>query len=215
VSRAKAGPTPLLRWILWAVLLMVLGGLAVVWFTTSPPVDAPPPPVLGAIGPFSLVDHTGASVSGAELAGRPWVADAIFSRCTLSCPMMTSRMQALGSKLPTGVRRVSISVDPEYDTPEVLAELAASNGITAADDWLFLTGSRDEVYGLVVDGMKLGISQTPAEDPSREQEPITHSTRFVLLDGEGKVRGYYDAFDPASVDQLARDARALSLSSGP
>lgn len=204
-----ARPTPLLQWILWAVLLMVLGGLAVVWFMASPPVAATPPPVLGEIGPFSLVDLVGAPVSGAELAGRPWVADAIFTRCALSCPMMTSRMRALGSRLPKGVRRVSITVDPEHDTPDVLADFAGSYGVTAADDWLFLTGSRDQIYGLVMGGMKLGISETPVEDPSREQEPITHSSRFVLLDGEGRVRGYYDAFDPASVDQLVRDVQAL------
>ena len=140
-----------------------------------------------------------------DLAGRPWVADMIFTRCAATCPLMTAAMEDLGAELPEGVRRVSISVDPVHDRPEVLAEYARSHGVGPDDDWLFLTGPRPEVIDLVQEGFKLGV----AEDPANEDEPITHSTKFVLVDGEGRIRGYYDGLDPGSRDELVEAAEAL------
>lgn len=199
-----------LRFALWALLLMVLFGLfAVWWWGTRRAVEAEELPHLGELPAFSLVDHRGEPVTREALGGGPWVADFVFTRCKSVCPLMTEKMAALGPKLPAGVRRVSVSVDPEHDTPEVLAGYAAEHA-GGDPSWLFLTGDGDAVRQLVVGGFKLGLAQTPPDDPAFAQDPITHSTRFVLVDATGAIRGYYDAFDPEDVETLARHAAALA-----
>jgi protein SCO1/2 len=122
---------------------------------------------------------------------------------------MTERMKALGPQLAAGVRRVSVSVDPVHDTPAVLEGYARQHG-AVAPDWLFLTGEEGEMRRLAVEGLKLGVAPTAPNDPRAAEEPVTHSTRFVLVDGKGRVRGYYDAFDEGAVGKLLRDAARLA-----
>lgn len=196
---------------------MVVAGLVFVWWTTTQGPGPDALPVLGTVPSFELVDQTGRTATLSDLAGNPWIADLIFTRCVLSCPRMTARMASLGDDLPPGVRRVSITVDPDHDTPEVLASYAAQHaGEKAASSdgsgpgWLFLTGDRQEIESLATEGFKLGVSRRPAGDPRAEAEPLSHSTRFVLVDGEGRIRGYYDAFDEGSLAELVVDARVLT-----
>lgn len=165
-----------------------------------------PPPVLGRIPAFSLMDQGGRPLGSAELAGGPWVADLVFTRCALVCPRMTAAMARLDRRLPRdGVRLVSVSVDPVHDTPEVLADYAAKHG--ASERWSFLTGEPEAVRALALEGFKLGVAEIAGEaDPGLA---ITHSDRFVLVDSESRVRGYYDPFDPASIARLERDLAAL------
>jgi protein SCO1/2 len=125
---------------------------------------------------------------------------------------MTERMIRLDEMEPGGVRRVSFSVDPEYDTPQVLQLYADSWGITDPG-WLFLTGERDLIRQLVTEGFKLGLDDEPPPGAASPDEPILHSTRFVLVDGAGVIRGYYDAFRPEDLNRLARDYRALAAGS--
>ena len=215
-----SGPPPGAVWIrvvLWAILLMVVAGVGVVWWATDREArqarhaieDAGELPILSRLPELQLTSRDGSEVELSDLAGRPWVVDAIFTRCGLTCPRMTSKMLALGAELPPGVGRISISVDPEHDDPAILAEYARSHGVADDADWLFLTGAPEAIRRVVLDGLLLGYGATEAEGEAATLEPITHSTRFVLLDGEGQVRGYYDAFEPADVDRLVRDAGRL------
>ena len=160
---------------------------------------APPPPVLGSVPTFELNDHLGGSVSRADLLGTPWVADFIFTRCTLICPRMTAQMKKVEqANLDRAVRFVSFSVDPEHDTPEVLRAYAAR--AQAGPQWHFLTGERETMRELVVGGFKLALQDVEDAD-APPGEAIVHSNRFVLVDASGAIRGYYDAFDK---DELAR-----------
>lgn len=150
------------------------------------------------------MDHEGRRITQATLAGRAWVADFIFTRCAGQCLMMSDRMAALGSRLPQEVQRVSFTVDPGWDTPEVLA--AYAERYRAQDGrWIFVTGEKTALYQLCRDGFHLAVGEEGPPD-----EPITHSTRLVLVDPQGHLRGYYDAEDPAEADRLLRDVRALS-----
>jgi protein SCO1/2 len=106
-----------------------------------------------------------------------------------------------------GVRLVSISVDPVHDTPPVLARYGAS--FQASPRWLFLTGGRGEVLRLITQGFKLGVDDSPAPKV-KGAEPIIHSTRFVLVDGEGNIRGYYGAFTDGDMDRLREDLLQLA-----
>jgi protein SCO1/2 len=193
------------RGLLWGFLVFALLAVAgaAAWQIAHGP---EPPPVLGEVPDFALTNRDGKSVRRADLAGAPWVADFIFTRCGASCPMMSLRMAKLEREMPqVGVRFVSFSVDPVYDTPKVLEEYAESFG--APGRWLFLTGDKQEIYRLSKEGFKLAVDDTT---PVSEDEPILHSTRFVLVDGEGHIRGYYDGFDDEAVKKLMRDVKALA-----
>lgn len=202
------------RGLLWGLLVGVLVALAVAFalhrFASPPP---EPLPVLGTIPEFTLTDQAGRSVGRDDLAGAPWVADLVFTRCVLACPLMSMKMAALDRDLPAGggggpgARLVSISVDPEHDQPAVLAEYAER--YRASDRWLFLTGDRDEIFRLAGEGMHLGFDPNPPLVPLREGDNIYHSTRFVLVDGRGRVRGYYDSEDSESLEVLRRDVARL------
>lgn len=198
---------PLRRRMLWGLLVLAL--LAVAAATLVQRLRRPEPlPVLGKVPEFTLTNRDGRVVRRADLDGRPWVADFIFTRCPASCPMMTSRLKRLDRSLPSDLplHLVSISVDPAYDTPAVLQKYAES--FQAPSRWLFLTGAREDVRRLCVEGFKLGLDMSPAG--SAGPEPILHSTRFVLVDGRGDIRGYYEAFDEESTAKLKRDLLALA-----
>lgn len=174
------------------------------------PESAPPPPMI-ELPDFTLIDQHDRPMGLAELAGAPWIADFIFTRCASTCPLLTQEMQRLGELLPAGggVRRVSISVDPEYDRPEVLRAYAARHG---AEDpsWIFLTGDREAIHRLSIEGFKLAVDADPPPGAANAQEPIVHSSRFVLVDGVGVIRGYYDAFDAEARAALLADLAALT-----
>jgi len=165
-----------------------------------------PPPVLGEAPAWQLTNRDGRTVSSADLAGAPYVVDFIFTRCVAICPAMTAQMERVTRGLPEGVevKLVSISLDPEHDTPEVLEEFAAKRH--APDSWLFLTGTdQQQMFDLSQDGFKLSATLNP-DDPV---QPIVHSTRFVLVDAQGKIRGYYDSLEAEAMDKLREDLRAL------
>jgi protein SCO1/2 len=212
VTLPPRGAVPLRRALLWTFLVAALlaVGVAAAWSRWG--ARREPPPVLGAVPPFSLVNRDGRTVTQADLAGAPWIADFVFTRCAASCPLMTERMAKLARDLDLAgaaessgphVRFVSFTVDPDHDTPAVLAAYAAR--YQAPPAWLFLTGPQATLHHLSRDGFKLAVE--PAGGP--EKEPILHSTRFVLVDGRGRIRGYYDGFDEESVRKLGSDLTAL------
>jgi protein SCO1 len=166
----------------------------------------PAPPVFGPAPDFALIDQRGRDMTGSDLRGSVWIADFIFTRCAGQCPVMTGRMAELAGTLPaaSGVQFVSFTVDPEYDTPERLAAYARGAGVPP-ERWRLLTGPVATIERLARDGFKLGMSAD-----GTAEEPITHSVRFVLIDPEGRIRGYYDAQDAGAVDRLRRDALRLA-----
>jgi protein SCO1 len=191
------------RTVLWGLLIAALVAVAGAgaWKILSRP---EPPPILGEVPGFTLTNRDGRAVRLADLAGKPWIADFIFTRCGSSCPLMSRRMARLDRDLPATlpIRLVSFTVDPDYDTPEVLERYAKSYGAPAR--WLFLTGPSQEMRRLSIAGFKLALDASGGGS-----QPILHSTRFVLVDGEGRIRGYYEAFDEESTKKLQRDLESL------
>lgn len=196
---------------LWAILAVALAVVAALaWNAARPESPQAAPEVLGELPEFSLVDQHERPVDRATLAGRPWIADFIFTRCVVSCPRMTFAMRRLRAELPVdlGIRTVSISVDPAYDRPAVFRDYARKFEI-ASPDWLFLTGEPERVLALVRDGFKLTAELPAPGQPVNPDEPILHSTRFVLVDGAARIRGYYDAFDDEAQSRLLGDLERL------
>jgi cytochrome oxidase Cu insertion factor (SCO1/SenC/PrrC family) len=202
-----------LRWALWGVLGLLLIATFIAVRMSAPRIETTqaPPPELLELPAFELENRDGRQVSHLDLRGRVWVANFIFTRCALSCPRMTSQMMRLGSDLPEAVElmRISITVDPDYDTLEVLADYAGSYQIEDPD-WMFLTGERNSIERLIVDGFKLPIVRDPPPEAVDPKEPILHSDRFALVDGRGRVRGYYDPADAVEYEKLLSDVVRVS-----
>ena len=165
-------------------------------------------PAWGTLPEFNLINQNAEPYGTRQLEGRPWIADFIFTHCPGRCPMLTREMSKLQTELRgrgwDDVMLVSISVDPASDTPEALAAYAAKHG-AKQDGWQFLTGTRDGIWSLSVDGFKLPV----AEIEDTGEGPIVHSNRFVLADGQRQIRGYYDAFDADDRSKLLRDLKIV------
>jgi len=167
-------------------------------------------PILGEVPAFSLIERTQQPFGHTDLTGSVWVANFIFTHCPGRCPLLSQRMARLQTTLRTEpVRFISFSVDPERDTPEVLQVYARRYH---ADDqrWLFLTGERAAMYTLIRNGFRLGVEALAPNDPRlTTHEPIVHSNRFVLIDPQRRIRGYYRGDDTESMTRLLQDIETL------
>jgi protein SCO1/2 len=163
-----------------------------------------PLPSYGTVPHFELTNQDAQPFGSRELLGKVWIADFIFTSCPGPCPIISTRMSELQKPLEkSDVRLVSFSVDPEKDTPEVL-RVYADKVRKEPFRWDFLTGPLDAITSLSRDGFKLAIASE--EEPG--SGPV-HSTRFVLVDRRGTIRGYYDALAVDGVTKLLADTNHL------
>jgi protein SCO1 len=165
--------------------------------------------VLGDVPRFDLISQDGQPFHSQTLAGKIWVADFIYTTCPGPCPRMTSQMREVQDavvKVPaisSNVRLVSFTVDPAQDTPTVLAAYAKLHGASPAT-WYFLTGPVPALQTLDRDAFKLGnIDGT-----------MQHSTRFALVDRQGRIRGYYDTSESSAIPKVISDIYALARERG-
>tara|TARA_Y100001936_G_scaffold55462_1_gene54366 strand:+ start:1084 stop:1668 length:585 start_codon:yes stop_codon:yes gene_type:complete len=159
-----------------------------------------PLPVIGSIPEFEFIDSEGQSVNLNTLKGKVWVADFIFTTCTMACPIMTDNMNTIHKKYKKNdnLRLVSISVYPEYDTPEVLKEYASQYNANT-DKWHFLTGKETTVKNVIKNGFKIGDYE----------DIIFHSEKFALVDKNGMIRSYYNGMKTEDMDKLKKDINRL------
>jgi protein SCO1 len=170
--------------------------------------------VYGRSPEFTLSDQTGAAFSSASLTGRVALLDFVYTHCTDACPLLSASFQQAMRKLADDkllgarVMLLSLSVDPQHDTPPVLAEYAQQFKADAAG-WKFLSGDWDQVYD-VVTGLKVATRppRPAAGAPAPGGTELTHSTRIVLIDAQQQVRAYLDGQD-ASADELVTAAKRV------
>ena len=160
-------------------------------------------PVLGTVPDFALTDQTASPFGSARLDSGLWVANFIFTRCAATCPVQTSTMVELQERLRAKqllpeITLVSFSVDPGFDTPEVLREYGEEYGADP-DRWRFLTGGREEIWDLSKTGFKLAVGESP---PESQSQPLFHSPRMVLVDRQRRIRGYYDGISAGGLDEI-------------
>lgn len=206
--RSGGAPSRSRRWIATslAVTMLLCGGT---WFWMWSRVNArPAEPALddfGAVPAFKLTERSGRTVTADDLKGKIWVADFIFTRCGGSCLTMSSQMSELQKSLEHAgdVRLVSFTVDPDYDTPARLAAYAERYE-AKGEKWLFLTGGEDQMQKLAKDGFHL-----PTAGGGSSVERVIHSTRFVLVDVTGRIRGYYSTEDREAKQKLLHDLGIL------
>ena len=168
-----------------------------------------PPPTFGELPDFSLSAVSAGTaakpISRADLLGRVWVTDFIFTHCEGPCPALSNDMARLQKDLPARVGLLTITVDPERDDAKVLSEYAKHFGADP-DRWLFVTGPQGAVVDLLTRGFKLPAFKD-AKAPSGRR--VTHSTRLVLVDAKGRLRGYFDGQDEGELQTLRRVATRL------
>ena len=162
-------------------------------------------PKLFPVPDAPLVSETGKPVSLAEMKGYVTVYDFIFTNCAGTCPMMTATLRRLTLKVDKDakVRFVSISVDPERDTPAVLRAYAAK--VRNDDRWMFLTGDKATIVNLSVNGFKLAAGSAGASP----NESILHSAKFVVADQDGMIRDYYGAENDDAVEHVVKVVNEL------
>ena len=159
-------------------------------------------PIFGKLIDFQLTDQDGEIFSKEDLLGKVWVADFIFTTCAGPCPVMSGQFAELQSRFSNApdLNLLSISVNPDYDSPEILREYGGRYGANY-NKWRFLTGDREAIHELAVDGFKVGSVE----------DPIFHSTRFILLDDKARIRGYYISSELEEMQQLWRDVELLAV----
>ena len=238
----KGGPV-MWRSPLWGLVVLSLaagGGLAA-WTWLGPTLGLMPSAdqtegalekleVYGRVPDFSLIERSGRPITLGDLLGRVLVVNFFYTECPDTCPLQSAHMARLQSELADelDLRLVSITVDPEHDTPEVLAEYAAQYRADP-ERWLFLTGPKDVIYRLAIEGFRLGVvdqdeEAQPGTGPGRAwlgppaawahpvpnpERRLIHSSRFVLVDRQAQIRGYYQGTDWSALERLGSNLRLL------
>lgn len=180
-------------WIGVSLVIVILCGVLVLSRLSPRSTPKPALPVIGSIADFALTNQAGQFVSLADLRGRVWVADIIFTRCAGPCPRMTRQMQSLQAALPADSRAklVTLTTDPGFDTPEVLKKYA-DRFKANADRWLFLTGAKQQLAALGIDSLKLTAVEKKPEERTDADDLFIHSTIFVVVDQQARLRAAFE-----------------------
>jgi protein SCO1/2 len=191
------------------VALLAVGLIALVMWRARAPIENTRVelPVMSHVPDFSFVDQNGNRFDGKTLAGQVWVANFIFTRCPNICPRFTAKMASLQTRsadAEPGLKLVSFTVDPAYDTPEVLKTYGEKYKADFAR-WTFARGEKHELEKVIREGMLQPMDWGDGQDLNS----VVHGSYFALIDGKRQVRGVYKFSEAGSVDEVMRDAKLL------
>ncbi|MEM7699069.1 MAG: SCO family protein [Verrucomicrobiota bacterium] len=172
---------------------------------------APQPVVLGKhklVEPFVLTSHRGEPFASRQLQGKIWVVNFIFTSCGRECPFLSRRFLTLQERFANDERieLVSISVDPQTDTVERLAQYAA--GFDAGDRWHFLTGDPGTIARIIRHDFLIDTGKADGTLPQRQNSELPHTERFAVVDRDGIVRFYTNGMAGDAAD---RTEQAIEL----
>jgi len=211
---------PIRQQIIWGLLLIFITGVAAVgvwsWQQartrqgTSEEKPLEGLQVFGKVPEFSLTERSGRPITLADLQGKLWIANFIYTNCPDTCPIQSAQMKEIQNEFinETDLRLVSITVDPKRDTPKVLSEYADRFGADP-ERWLFLTGEKGAIYRIAQEGFLLAAVEIPADKRPVSGATHTHSPRLVLIDGKAQIRGYYPATEPEAMVRLRHNLKIL------
>lgn len=204
-------PTKPVEWMVWGGLVITLAiiiGLSVrneVLKSRGPHL-----PVLFQVPPFTLTNEQGRLFHSDDLRGKVWVADIVFTHCAGPCPRMTQRVAELQAAIPSDkpVHFVTLTTDPENDTPAVLSTYARRFGATP-ERWHFLTGSKQQIAEVAVRGLKLTALPKEPEKTENPKDLFIHSTILIVIDKRGRARASIET-EPAEGEPTP-DVKAVAL----
>jgi protein SCO1/2 len=214
VEQANPKPTLKINWFVWPALLLTVLVVGVA-FVRSQIEQGQMPDLrpIAQVPEFALTNQDSRAVSLADLRGNVWAADVIFTRCAGPCPRMTQRMSELQKVLSAQdkVKLVTLTTDPAFDRPEVLKRYA-ERFKADSQRWMFLTGTKQEITRVAVDGLKLAAMEKDSEKRETPLDLFIHSELIVFVDKQGRLRGSVESDDPklkskvlAAVKQLLRE----------
>jgi protein SCO1/2 len=164
-------------------------------------------PILSELPAYSFTDENGKAFGSNELKGKVYIANFVFTTCQTSCPKILNRVQMVQHRMRGVIDRAAIvtfTVDPQNDTPEVLyskaRELKANPVV-----WRFLTAPIADIKKLLVDGFKVPVGDKEIADSVMD---VAHSNKLVLVDQDGKIRGYY-SIEKDGINKLMIDSGLL------
>ena len=196
------------------VLLFVGYGLFLINRSGSDGSGAPsaaPLPVLRTLSSMELVDQEGEPVNLQTFRGQPWFANIIFTRCPGPCARMTQKMRQLQEALPaeaSEVQLVSLTTDPDFDTPEVLSQYARKFQADTRS-WKFLTGTKEEIVRVSTQEWLLVMLEKGEAERESPNDIFLHSTLTVLMDGLGRIRGTYEILEEGQLEEALADLQRL------
>ena len=196
------------------VLLFVGYGLFLINRSGSGGSGAPstaPLPVLRTISSMDLVDQEGEPVNLQTFRGQPWFANIIFTRCPGPCARMTQKMRQLQEALPaeaSEVQLVSLTTDPDFDTPEVLSQYARKFQVDTRS-WKFLTGTKEEIVRVSTQEWLLVMLEKGEAERESPNDIFLHSTLTVLMDRLGRIRGTYEILEEGQLEEALADLQRL------
>ena len=170
-----------------------------------------PLPVLRTISSMDLVDQEGEPVNLQTFRGQPWFANIIFTRCPGPCARMTQKMRQLQEALPaeaSEVQLVSLTTDPDFDTPEVLSQYARKFQADTRS-WKFLTGTKEEIVRVSTQEWLLVMLEKGEAERESPNDIFLHSTLTVLMDGLGRIRGTYEILEEGQLEEALADLQRL------
>ncbi len=164
-------------------------------------------PKYGTLPYYNFTNESGHSFGSNNLKGKVYIANFLFTSCQTSCPTLLKTLQSVQHRMRGVIDRaaiISFTVDPEHDSPEVLFQTARS--VKAHSDvWRFLTGPKEDIKKLLVDGFKVPVGE---KEFANNVMDVAHSEKFVLVDQDGVIRGYYPT-DKNGINQLMIDTGIL------
>ncbi|MFM8470541.1 MAG: SCO family protein [Limisphaerales bacterium] len=184
------------EWVVWGGIVFVILAIVAAYLRERQRAPSAKLPVIAQVAYFTLTNQLDRPVRLADLRGQVWVADIIFTRCPGPCATMTKRMGELQAALPTNapVRLISLTTDPAHDTPRTLAGYAERFGADA-NRWQFLTGQKADLVKLAVNSLKLTVLDTEEAKRTSPNDLFIHSTIFVVVDKQGRLRAAFESLD--------------------
>ncbi|MGF1678701.1 MAG: SCO family protein [Candidatus Methylacidiphilales bacterium] len=203
-----------IMWLFGALVVVMVGfnifyGFYVLNKGRKPDISISDGAVRKHVPTFSLTDQRGQTLGSEDLEGKVWVAAFIFTRCPGPCPLISQNMKALFEtfRAEKDFRLVSFSLDPEHDTPEVLTVYAGMHGADP-EQWHFLTGSREVIHTLSVEGFYSAVVKTEP-DQVAQLGPVIHGTRLAIVDRDGQWVAAFDATTPEGIARAEQKIREL------
>jgi len=207
-------PTRKFEWLIWGALVCTMVVIAVAFVLSEiqkRQARDVPLPLSYPLPDFTLTNQLGQMVSLRDLQGQVWIADIIFTRCPGACPLMTKRMKELQTALPDDaqVKLVTLTTDPEFDTPGVLKKYGERFGADPAR-WIFLTGTKKEIGRLALrEGLKFFAEEVKPAERTSETDLYGHSTIFAIVDREGRMRGSFEYDEPETIRKVVAAVKKL------
>jgi len=181
---------------LWLGLVLFLALICFAWLVSLRQLQRhrfAPLPVIAQVADFSLTNQDGVVTTLTDLTNHVWVADIVFTRCGGPCPRMTAQMRSVQLRLAkdSRVQLVTLTTDPDFDTPAVMHKYAEHFGADTSQ-WHFLTGTKAQIAALASDSLKLSAVAVKPEDRKDDADLFIHTTIFVVVDKHAQLRTFFE-----------------------